>query len=161
MQLLPKGLSEGDIFIMKTASVEIWNGKKMQCISVKQVGKTISTWAVYKRINEQQQDVVDIPGMCLSLDDNDKKIVKLLQDWYTAILRKGNLRNKPTATMAGSSSLPKLAISSSRRLMNVGNIKQERIFLDIVAEVNLASITLVSSISAFDVNGFDLGCGLI
>ncbi|KAG2172741.1 hypothetical protein INT43_000088 [Umbelopsis isabellina] len=135
MQVLPKGLSEGDIFILKTATVDIWNGKKKQCISVKQGGETISTWAVYKRINEQKQDVVDIPGMCLSLDDNDRKIVKLLQDWYNAILRKGNLINTPTATTTKTGILPKLAISSSKRLMNVGNIKQERIFLDIVAEV--------------------------
>ncbi|KAJ2959208.1 hypothetical protein NQZ79_g5290 [Umbelopsis isabellina] len=139
MQALPKGLSEGDIFFLRNASVGIWNGKTKQCISVKETGRTISTWAVYKRVNGQQQDLVDIPGMCLSLDDNDRNIVKLLQDWYSAILRKGNLKTIPTPTTSTttttSGNLPKLAISSPKRLMNIGNIKQERIFLDLVAEV--------------------------
>ncbi|GAB5587159.1 Lysine-specific demethylase 8 [Umbelopsis nana] len=74
-------------------------------------------------------------GMVLSLDDGDIRVIKILQDWATEIVRSKTGNHTQSAQTQANISQPILPIDSNKRRCTIAEIIRSRMFLDLVAEV--------------------------
>lgn len=132
------------MLVLKKARVQSFQNK-LQCISA----KGYTTWAVITRSDDGSISPVELPGMVLSLDDGDIRVIKILQDWATEIVRSKTGNHTQSAQTQANIPQPILPLDSNKRRRTIAEIIRSRMFLDLVAEVTTPGFTLTLCIARY------------
>jgi hypothetical protein len=129
-QSLPAFQGNGSVFVLRRARVQAFQNK-LQCVSIK--GST--TWAVIpsRSSGNDSSDAiipVNIAGMVLSLDEKDRQVIRILQDWLGSKATTSNPIAMPGSLSSSNNFLP-----SGKCLRTIAQINRPGLFLDLIAEV--------------------------